>query len=46
MQPIDSIETYGYATSVKYMKDLVIEKEETKCIIIIKRCKTRKRSKW
>ena len=35
MQSIDSIETYGYATS----KDLVSEKEEIKCSNIIKRCK-------
>ena len=33
MQSIDSIETYEYGTS----KDLVREKEEIKCINIIKR---------
>ena len=35
MQSIDSIETYAYGTS----KDLVSEKEETKCNNIIKQCK-------
>ena len=35
MQPIDSIETYAYATS----KDLVSDKEEIKCSNIIKRYK-------
>ena len=37
IQLIDSIETDTYRTS----KDLVSEKEEIKCIIIIKRCKKR-----
>ena len=35
MQSIDSIENYAYATS----KDLVTEKEEVKCNIIIKQLK-------
>ena len=35
MQSFDSIETYAYGTS----KDLVSEKEEIKCNIIIKRYK-------
>ena len=35
MQSTDSIETYAYGMS----KDLVSEKEEIKCINIIKQCK-------